>query len=979
MGRTKNVAPQHRPVDEEITSRRRRPLLDDDNHEHVLVARQRTAGHPSASMALLQELQLPPEEAEEEAKNAPHISTTNHGTCRKKKEEGRVHFLVPPKNQEQNEQTAESSTVQEEVKIYNTNNTSPLDIEPTRIEVVIMPYSKPNDIDSTTTNSLVSQMILWQGRLEKSQLIVQTPTNIAMDGTDSSEKTSTSDASMVTIQTPKGIETILSQFVGNVTTDDEANGENESVLDKNLSANNIACIVRAVEVHLLQLCLCSNYSNNDNKEEEEEVHVHIGVTQRALDSCNATVLAGKSPPLPQRRNLRAASTSPVALACHLRNALGTLFPNTLLQDVAPEGGTHEHSDEVMTAKHIYGAMDNIHASSFESSSSSTSVTLDVSSSSSTTTTNQVEMPRNEAPQERQPLHIQGLVPKLRPYQEAAVRWMLAREQVDGFYNPNNPSERNHDMAWELCWVVFIPFQSQINDSTNTKPMYNKRTILPLYQWRNEVMPASNESLEGDALLFYNPFAGWICTSYSAAKDATLGPAWNTRVPGGLLAESMGLGKTVETIACILANPCPTDYLTQSTAFLSARTAVEQDDEEGKGDDGTAKTCLGKNSDDISDEERMKDMLSATINAQKERDNEEMKRGRNTADSVISSVSSTRSDDGMLLLKDNEKSHTEISTKVNHELPSDENCKKKTCTDSNPNVNSAQTIHCGVFPCIFDRSVPLTKPLSWVLCVSCMEPMHGICAGFESQEQLLSETRLMRSTCEKGTNVSRICDEDRCSCCIVKRSRGTDRPQTNLIPSRATLIVTPPSILVQWQREIQRHTAIYDNDAAGAGNNRGRRPLKILVYPGIKELFSENHKRGKVSLDEGNVANNPFQLAIPKYLADADVVLTTFQVLMTDLGHSKDNPYASGSPTRRLRKRKSYRIVPSPLTSIFWWRICLDEAQRVETTTAASSRMALYLESRFRWCVTGTPIGRGKVDDLYGLLLFLKLVPFADKR
>eukprot|EP00978_Attheya_sp_CCMP212_P004986 scaffold11000_cov43-Attheya_sp.AAC.2 len=42
-------------------------------------------------------------------------------------------------------------------------------------------------------------------------------------------------------------------------------------------------------------------------------------------------------------------------------------------------------------------------------------------------------------------------------------------------------------------------------------------------------------------------------------------------------------------------------------------------------------------------------------------------------------------------------------------------------------------------------------------------------------------------------------------------------------------------------------------------------------------------------------------------------------------------------------------------------------------------MALYLESRFRWCVTGTPIGRGKVDDLYGLLLFLKLVPFADKR
>ena len=42
-------------------------------------------------------------------------------------------------------------------------------------------------------------------------------------------------------------------------------------------------------------------------------------------------------------------------------------------------------------------------------------------------------------------------------------------------------------------------------------------------------------------------------------------------------------------------------------------------------------------------------------------------------------------------------------------------------------------------------------------------------------------------------------------------------------------------------------------------------------------------------------------------------------------------------------------------------------------------MALKLEAKHRWAVSGTPIGRGKLDDLYGLLLFLRLTPpFSDK-
>jgi E3 ubiquitin-protein ligase SHPRH len=41
-------------------------------------------------------------------------------------------------------------------------------------------------------------------------------------------------------------------------------------------------------------------------------------------------------------------------------------------------------------------------------------------------------------------------------------------------------------------------------------------------------------------------------------------------------------------------------------------------------------------------------------------------------------------------------------------------------------------------------------------------------------------------------------------------------------------------------------------------------------------------------------------------------------------------------------------------------------------------MALKLTTQQRWCVSGTPVGRGKLEDLYGLLLFLRVLPFSSK-
>lgn len=63
------------------------------------------------------------------------------------------------------------------------------------------------------------------------------------------------------------------------------------------------------------------------------------------------------------------------------------------------------------------------------------------------------------------------------------------------------------------------------------------------------------------------------------------------------------------------------------------------------------------------------------------------------------------------------------------------------------------------------------------------------------------------------------------------------------------------------------------------------------------------------------------------------------------------------------------------SQIFWWRVALDEAQMVGVGFSAVAVMACRLSSVHRWCVTGTPIGTGGLDDIQGLLKVLQLAPF----
>ena len=69
---------------------------------------------------------------------------------------------------------------------------------------------------------------------------------------------------------------------------------------------------------------------------------------------------------------------------------------------------------------------------------------------------------------------------------------------------------------------------------------------------------------------------------------------------------------------------------------------------------------------------------------------------------------------------------------------------------------------------------------------------------------------------------------------------------------------------------------------------------------------------------------------------------------------------------------------SPLHKIKWLRIILDEGHTIRNKRTTLAKSVLELVGERRWVVTGTPI-QNRIDDLWVLLLFLRLEPFNDRK
>ncbi|XP_030463667.2 putative SWI/SNF-related matrix-associated actin-dependent regulator of chromatin subfamily A member 3-like 1 [Syzygium oleosum] len=147
------------------------------------------------------------------------------------------------------------------------------------------------------------------------------------------------------------------------------------------------------------------------------------------------------------------------------------------------------------------------------------------------------------------------------------------------------------------------------------------------------------------------------------------------------------------------------------------------------------------------------------------------------------------------------------------------------------------------------------------------------------------------------------------------SSSLDDYTPDVLSTKSTLVVCPPSVFSTWITQLSEHTI------------PGK--MKVYMYYGDRTRDAEE---------------------LRKY----DIVLTTYTILATE------EPWEE-----------------SPVKKIEWWRVILDEAHLIKNVNAQQSQAVTNLKAKRRWAVTGTPIQNGSFD-LFSLMAFLRFEPFSIK-
>ncbi len=252
-------------------------------------------------------------------------------------------------------------------------------------------------------------------------------------------------------------------------------------------------------------------------------------------------------------------------------------------------------------------------------------------------------------------------------------------------------------------------------------------------------------------------------------------------------------------------------------------------------------------------------------------------------------------------------------------------------------------------------------------------------------------------------------------------------------SRATLIICPLSTVVNWEDQLKEH---WRGEVAVCGGQSGLPPpvSQPLTPTGSHlDIKAEEKKPSLGRMRDGPllrvyVYHGNSRRCDPTFLADFDAVITTYATLASEFSKQTksleavdddDDEDADGvssegfievdtygqpvmkSKGKKTKKRKkaagSSAEATSPLQSIHWFRVVLDEAQwvyahscdvipltdvfptrsSIKETNTVGCRASCDLIADRRLCLTGTPV-QNKLDDVFALIKFLRLTPFDDK-
>ncbi|KAG7099012.1 hypothetical protein E1B28_000896 [Marasmius oreades] len=247
-------------------------------------------------------------------------------------------------------------------------------------------------------------------------------------------------------------------------------------------------------------------------------------------------------------------------------------------------------------------------------------------------------------------------------------------------------------------------------------------------------------------------------------------------------------------------------------------------------------------------------------------------------------------------------------------------------------------------------------------------------------------------------------------------------------SRATLIVCPLSTISNWEDQLREHwkgeVHVIGGGASGSQTSssatasssatpRAGTPLANVASLSVSSLNGDTKSSVKsCRVREGPplrvyVYHGNARRPDPSFLADFDVVVTTYATLASE--YSKQNKSIVnheaeedgnnsagvdsdgievdelGNPVGKLPKAKKRKKpcgpcpneATSPLQSVHWFRVVLDEAHAIKETNTVGCRACCDLMADRRLCLTGTPV-QNKLDDVFALIKFLRLSPLDDK-
>jgi len=155
------------------------------------------------------------------------------------------------------------------------------------------------------------------------------------------------------------------------------------------------------------------------------------------------------------------------------------------------------------------------------------------------------------------------------------------------------------------------------------------------------------------------------------------------------------------------------------------------------------------------------------------------------------------------------------------------------------------------------------------------------------------------------------------------SRGDTQRELPHHLDKGTLVVAPLALIKQWEAEISN---------------------RVL----------DSHKL-RVCIHHGPQRTKRFQ-DLKKY----DVVITTYQILVSEHGSSSDHEDG----------------LKVGCFGLHWYRVILDEAHSIKNRNAKATQACYALRAEYRWCLTGTPM-QNNLDELQSLIKFLRIKPYND--